>query len=76
MVVGGVGLPAFDVVCDVFYEDRRDFGLLKFVDECVYVYCVEGFCHVQRCGDCACGWFLFVETGGDGVVYVVECGAG
>ena len=69
-----MSLPAFYVVCDVFDEDRRNFGLLKFVDECVYVDCVEGFCHVQRCGDCSSGWFFLVETRGDGVVDIMECG--
>jgi len=66
--------PAFYVVSNEFVDGWRCVCLEKFLDEFIYVYCVECFGHVKCYCDCAFGGFGFVETLCDGVVDVVKCG--
>ena len=61
----------FDVVGDEFGDGVGYVGVVEFVRECVKVDGVKGFAHIECYCNGSLWWFVFVEAGGDDVVYVV-----
>ena len=62
---------SFDVVGYEFYDGVRNVCSMEFMDEVMEVDGIEGFAHVECYCYGALRWLVFVESGGDGVVYVV-----
>ena len=48
-----VGFASLDVVYDELNDYAWYLGLQKLSDKCVYVYCVEGFAHIECYSDCS-----------------------
>ena len=71
MVVFSACLPSFDIVCDEFDDGVWNVCLCEFVNEKVYVHCVESFAHVEGHGNSALWRFWVIKTAGDVMAYVM-----